>query len=49
MWKNYNTYLNLVCDQNLPMLLIFKGTLGIVFAEGQMQFKPWDKLCPTTI
>lgn len=28
------------------MLLIFKGTLGIVFAKGQMQFKPWDKVMP---
>ena len=27
-------------------MLIFKGTLGIVFAEGQMQFKPWDKVMP---
>lgn len=26
------------------MLLIFKGTLGIVVAKGQTQVKPWDKV-----
>lgn len=25
------------------MLLTFKGTLGIIIAEGQTQVKPWDK------
>lgn len=33
--------------ESLPVLLIFKGTLGTLIATGQTQVKPWEKLLRT--